>query len=132
MWTSSTADYARGVLHRICPPEIPLLFVWARERCTRRLDVEAQEVVWVKDLSKVKRLGYPLERVLMVDDTPAKLMRQYGNLVRVAPFYGEADDDELPALAAYLARIRDTPSFRALEKRGWRTRSESSAPSDSP
>jgi TFIIF-interacting CTD phosphatase-like protein len=122
VWTSATADFARLVLAQITPPEVAFAFVWARERCTRRRDMETHEVVWVKDLKKVKRQGYPLERVLVVDDTPAKLARQYGNLVHVQPYFGDSTDDELPALARYLALLREEPNYRRVEKRGWRTR----------
>jgi TFIIF-interacting CTD phosphatase-like protein len=122
VWTSATADFARSVLVRIRPTDVPFAFVWARERCTRRRDPETQDTVWVKDLKKVKRQGYPLGRVLVVDDTPAKLARQYGNLIRIEPYFGEAVDDVLPALAVYLGRLRSEPDYRRVEKRGWQMR----------
>jgi len=58
--------------------------------------------------------------VLVVDDSPEKHTRNYGNLVRVSPFLGDADDDELPRLAAYLSSIRAESDVRTLEKRSWR------------
>jgi RNA polymerase II subunit A small phosphatase-like protein len=122
VWTSATSDFARAALAHITPAGVDFAFVWSRERCTRRRDLDTQETVWVKDLKKVKRRGYPLERVLMVDDTPAKLARQYGNLVRIRPFFGDPQDDELPALATYLTRLREEPNYRRVEKRGWRSR----------
>lgn len=121
VWTSSSLDYATAVLQLACPG-VEFAFVWARERCTRRFDPENQEHFWVKDLKKVKRLGHDLRRTLMVDDTPKKLSRNYGNLIRVAPFEGDPRDDELLALAGYLAGIREVPDLRAIEKRGWRRR----------
>jgi RNA polymerase II subunit A small phosphatase-like protein len=127
VWTSSTRLYAEPVVANIFPSYIPLHFVWARERCTIRFDPELHEHEWAKNLSKVKRLGYALEQVVMVDDTPAKLAKHYGNLVRVKPFFGDLSDIELDQLGSYLLTLADEPNIRAIEKRYWR-RSLSSGP----
>lgn len=56
----------------------------------------------------------------MVDDTPAKLARHYGNLVRVRPFVGDQGDTELQQLGDYLCTLAGVPNVRAVEKRFWR------------
>jgi RNA polymerase II subunit A small phosphatase-like protein len=122
VWTSATEGFAIPALAHITPPGVDFEFVWTRERCTRRLDMETGATVWVKDLKKMKRRGERLERVLMVDDTPAKLMRQYGNLVRMSPFLGDEADDELLKLLSYIRSIWSQPNYRRIEKRGWRSR----------
>lgn len=121
VWTSSTAPYAEAVVPHLFPPDLDLRFVWARERCTMRFDVDRHAHVWAKNLSKLKRLGYTLERVLMVDDSPEKLEKHYGNLVRVRPFEGDPEDRELDALGDYLASISHTENVRRVEKRFWRS-----------
>ncbi|MFQ5540433.1 MAG: NIF family HAD-type phosphatase [Candidatus Binatia bacterium] len=128
VWTSSTADYARAVLAHIKPPDVHFSFVWARDRCTRKRDLERQTYVWIKDLKKVKKQGYALEQVIVVDDSPEKLARHYGNLVCVRPFTGDAGDEELMHLADYLLQLAGVENVRRVEKRGWRTH-VSSAPS---
>jgi TFIIF-interacting CTD phosphatase-like protein len=120
VWTSSTRPYAEPVVATIFPPHISLHFVWARERCTRKFDPELHEHEWAKNLSKVKRLGYALEQVVMVDDTPAKLAQHYGNLVRIKPFFGDLSDVELAQLGSYLLTLICEPNIRAVEKRFWR------------
>jgi RNA polymerase II subunit A small phosphatase-like protein len=80
------------------------------------------EEIFVKDLAKVKRRGYALESVLAVDDSPEKLRRHYGNLVRVRPWEGEPTDDELRRLSEYLVELRGAANFRAIDKRGWNLR----------
>ena len=79
-----------------------------------------RQYYWVKDLRKVRRLGYDLRRVIFIDDTARKLERSYGNLVRVRPFKGDPDDDELLHLARYLDRLDREENIRAVEKRYWR------------
>ena len=85
------------------------------------MDPERREKVWVKDLRKVKRKGHDLDRVLIVDDEPAKLTRNYGNAIYVTPFEGNPNDSELPLLLKYLERLWHTRNFRAIEKRDWRS-----------
>ena len=121
VWTSSTRAYAEPVVANIFPPEIELKFVWARERCTRRYDHELHHEEWAKNLSKLKRIGYALEQVLMLDDTPAKLSQHYGNLVRIKPYFGAVEDQELWHLARYLPTLAAVPNVRAIEKRFWRS-----------
>lgn len=120
VWTSSTRQYAVPVVASIFPPEMELRFIWSRERCTMRFDAEQHDYEWAKNLDKLKRRGYRLEHVVMLDDTPAKLSRHYGNLVRVKPFYGDLDDRELAQLQEYLPTLKDTANVRAVEKRFWR------------
>ncbi len=120
IWTSSSSQYAKEIVSRIFPSPSSLRFLWSRERCTRRYDPESRDTYWVKDLKKVRRLGYKLEQTLIVDDSPEKLERNYGNHILVDPYDGRQDDDELSALTAYLSQIKDAPNVRVLDKRNWR------------
>jgi TFIIF-interacting CTD phosphatase-like protein len=93
VWTSSTLSYAQEIIAQVLPEQKTLEFLWARERCTQRLDLESRESYWVKDLRKVKKLGYNLDSVIMLDDSREKLERNYGNHVLVQPFQGDIKDD---------------------------------------
>ncbi len=119
VWSSASDSYVAEIVQQIVPSEVSLRCVWARSRCTRRRDMDQFEEYWVKDLKKVKNLGYSLERILIVDDSPEKIERHYGNHVRIEPFYGELDDCTLPKLAAYLERFAVMENVRTVEKRGW-------------
>lgn len=122
VWTSSTQDYANGVMRNILRPDQNLAFLWARERCTQKFSPEFQEHYFVKDLRKLKRKGYDLDQTLMVDNTPRKLIRNYGNLVRIDDFIGDPADRELLRLQDYLDHLAESANVRAIEKRGWKTR----------
>ncbi len=128
VWTSSTRLYAEPVVASIFAADIDLRFVWSRERCTMRFDPELHEYEWAKNLDKIKRKGCLLEQVLMVDDTPQKLARNYGNLVRVKPFYGDLADNELSLLSEYLPTLAEVPNVRTIEKRYWRRTSGGEKP----
>ena len=130
VWTSSNAAYAREICATLFPGDAPPAFLWARERCTHRRDLDSDAWTHAKHLSKLKRRGYDLRRTLVVDDSPEKHRRNYGNLVRVAPYLGAVEDDELPRLAAYLDAIVDVADYRRLEKRFWRSQAEAAVHRD--
>ncbi|WP_152049515.1 HAD family hydrolase [Tautonia marina] len=120
VWSSASGPYVLALVGGLFPDPSSLRFVWSCERCTRRLHPETQEYYWVKDLKKVKRVGFALERVLMIDDTPAKLERNYGNHLRVHLFEGQPADTELRDMLPFLDRLRTVENMRAVEKRYWR------------
>lgn len=120
VWTSSSPNYAAAVRSAIFSDALPLAFCWASDRCTYRRDLDTDSWVQAKKLVKLKRLGYRLERILVVDDSPEKHRGNYGNLVRVKPFEGDSDDGELLQLLPYLRVLHAEPDFRRIEKRFWR------------
>lgn len=123
VWSSASDDYV-GFLAKELSRFVPnWRFVWGRSRCVRRLHSEWQETVFLKDLKKVKRLGYRLSRVLIADDTPHKVSRNYGNAIYVQPYLGiNHADCELQQLSRYVASLRLERDFRKIEKRGWRSK----------
>ena len=120
VWSSAGEDYVEAIAKQIWTAGFS--FVWSRGRCIRQFDPETFEPIYLKDLKKVKRLGYDLNRILIVDDSPEKLTKNYGNAVYAKPFEGDQSDNHLAALSAYLESIADSDDFRAIEKRGWWSR----------
>jgi RNA polymerase II subunit A small phosphatase-like protein len=127
IWSSASWGYVTAIADHILPIGLQWDFVWARERCITRRNLETFETEYIKDLKKVKRAGYDLARVLIVDDTWHKVARNYGNAIYVAPFGGDSADAELPLLRKYLESLVGCQNFRAIEKRGWRSRMIQSA-----
>ncbi|MCY1000827.1 HAD family hydrolase [Myxococcus sp. MISCRS1] len=130
LWSAASDDYVAALTERILPPGLRLDFAWGRSRCTFAVDsariqeegfMDPSHYGYVKKLRKLRRRGYRLERVLIVDDTPATCVHNHGNAIYVKPFEGDVEDAELPALSRYLATLADLPDVRRLEKRGWRT-----------
>ncbi len=122
IWSSGTHSYVNEIVTQIEPRGEFWRFIWSRERCTQGIDAETHELVYRKNLKKVKRLGFDMKRMLIVDDTPEKLSLNYGNAVYVTPYVGQDDDRELPSLLEYLLAIQDEHDYRSVEKRGWRSK----------
>jgi carboxy-terminal domain RNA polymerase II polypeptide A small phosphatase len=132
VWSSASDDYVEEVVKWIFPPEIPLAFVWDRSRCTHCLDVSlvdsghytdyyASHYNYLKVLKKVRNKGYRLERMLIVDDTPSKARRNYGNVIYPKEYLGDSGDNELLLLFKYLMKIKDVENVRTIEKRNWKS-----------
>ena len=122
VWSSGSCDYVQEIADVIgSEHEFDWKFVWSRSRCVVGKNLETQESFFIKDLKKTKRFGYPLERTLIVDDTPTKCIRNYGNAIYPSCFEGDWRDRELEPLAAYLLGISDKPNFRSFEKRSWKS-----------
>ena len=121
IWTSSTKDYVVEVVDNILDTGQELEFLWARERCTLKFFPEDGEFRYLKNLHKIKRKGYDLTQTIMVDNTPHKLIRNYGNLVWIDDFVGDQNDRELKRLQNYLDDLAQVPNVRNVEKRGWQS-----------
>lgn len=130
VWSSASDDYVREVTRKIFPDPDQLLFVWGRSRATLRRSVDEEyghspywlgHMAYLKPLHKVARRGWDLNRVLIVDDSPEKSVRNYGNAVHPSAYEGDEKDDELVHLATYLESLQNCPNVRSIEKRRWRS-----------
>ena len=122
VWSSASSDYVTAIAATILPAGLEWAFVWSRDRCTAKRSPETFETEYIKDFTKVKRAGYDLARVLIVDDTRHKVARNYGNAIHILPFEGDPADEELRHLLQYLESLAAVENFRSIEKRGWRSR----------
>lgn len=122
VWTAAGEEYAKNVLKNIGIDESKLKFLYTKENCTIKLDYNGSydgQYYGVKNLQKLKKKGYDLDQVLIVDDVPATASNNYGNLILIKPFTDDSDDTELLKLISYLETIKNSSNVRNIEKRGW-------------
>ena len=130
VWSSASDDYVAEVVKHIFPPEIPLVFVWGNSRCTPYFPAFDENSLvsphgfghykYAKKLNKLRKRGWNLDRVLIVDDTPAKVKFNYANAIYATEWTGQPDDKELYYLGHYLVSISKRPNMRNFEKRLWK------------
>ena len=125
LWTAGTLPYALDLLPHLCELD-DFAFVWGRERCTYRRNLETQDTYWLKDIQKLRKFGFPTSKILCVDDSPEKFERSFGNYIFMPPFEGDPEDRELDKLEQFLEELGPVPNVRAIEKRGWQTRFDAS------
>lgn len=118
IWTSAGDVIAEEMVSKLFDREA-LEFVMTSKDCTVRM-TDGSKVNVIKNLRKVKNKGFLLDEVIVVDDTPSKYQKNYGNLVHVREFVGDQNDDELLKLAAYLKYLNTCNNIRNVEKRNWR------------
>jgi carboxy-terminal domain RNA polymerase II polypeptide A small phosphatase len=76
--------------------------------------------VYEKRLDKLKKKGFRLEQILIIDDSPEKARANYGNAIHIKEFTGDPNDCELRYLYDYLLTLKTVQNVRTIEKRGWR------------
>lgn len=122
VWSKGGTGYVVPTVQTLMEPHPKPVFVWSFPRCTRRWDSWEHEEYHIKDLKKVRKQGFPKERMLIVDDDPRNGERNFGSIITVRAFTGQQDDCELLHLATYLESLAPHPNFRTIEKRFWRDR----------
>ena len=120
VWTSSSENYGLEMVNHLFPHPERLRFMWSRRRCTWQRMPETGECYWAKNLKKVRRMGYPLERVIVVDNEARGLRQSYGNVVAVKSFLGQSTDEDLLLLTRYLGWLRTISNVRTVDKRNWK------------
>ena len=100
--------------------------MFSSDRCVRAKLPGAQALYFdgrrlLKDLAKLKsKTGWPLSRMIAIDDNPSFFQRQYSNLLAVEPFEGEESQLAIfLALHAELDRLQALEDVRPVEKRNW-------------
>ena len=122
VWSSGGKDYVEGAVAKIMVDHPQPLFVWSSSRCTQRVEFDIGYRKYnIKNLQKLWK-RFNKNRMLIVDDTPEKCIRNYGSAVYIREFVGDQKDEELLHLADYLESLASAPNFRTIEKRGWRNR----------
>jgi len=123
VWTSAVDVYASPMVANIFPDPTSLTFVWTRERCTARPDPSTGQICFLKDLNKVESQGYRIEKVLIVDDTPATARLNPDNVIPISKYTGSSTDEEFDALLVLLEMLGSKDDVRTVAKRGRRLES---------
>ncbi len=121
VWSAAGTLYVNRVVEVIFADRKQPVFAFSGTRSTRRFDHDDHQEYYIKDLKKVRKRGFDIKRMLIVDDLVRNSQRNYGNAIYVNEFNGDQDDNELLLLADYLEQLADKPNFRTIEKRYWRS-----------
>lgn len=120
VWSSAGDEYVHKMVENLETEANLFKFIWGRSKCTTKKDHNYDSYYFEKKLTKLKKQGYPLEQIIIVDDSPEKAASNFGNAVYILPFTGAPDDKELLYLNKYLLTLKNAENLRSIEKRGWR------------
>lgn len=129
-WSSASDDYVEIVVNTLIENKFSPEFIWGQKRCTpiRKELIDDYgyyqsdgfaHYLYTKQLKKIRKKGFRLERVIIIDDTPSKVSNSYGNAIYINEFNGQTEDIELKKLIKYLPFFIESPNVRKIEKRGW-------------
>ena len=130
IWSSASDRYVEEMVKKLGLNQ-KAEFCWARSKATFKrpptfnsdgdLNIHSLDHhFFVKRLKKVKKLGFDLDKMLIVDDTPHKSQENYGNAIYVSEFKGNQNDNELFQLREYLDTLKQVENVRIIEKRNWK------------
>lgn len=120
LWSSASDLYVSEVATAIKPASVNFEIIWGRSKCSFKKDRTYEKYYFEKKLDKLEKHGFFLDQILIVDDRPEGLRKNYGNAIYIKEFTGNKDDIELIYLYEYLYTLRDVENVRAIEKRKWR------------
>ena len=118
IWSAGGEDYINAIVDKLGVDKSKLEFIWTRDRCTIKIN-QSGDYYGEKNLNKVRKIGWDLDDVLILDDVEETAKNNYGNLIKIKPFYNDKSDTELLKLMSYLEKIKDINNLRRIEKRGW-------------
>lgn len=121
IWSSADDAYVTEIVKKVKPDNVEFEIIWGRSRCSLKRDYTFDTYYFEKRLDKLKKRGFKIEQIIIVDDTPEKSRNNYGNAVYIKEFTGDKADEELKHLYDYLLTLKKVDNVRTIEKRGWRT-----------
>jgi RNA polymerase II subunit A small phosphatase-like protein len=130
VWSSATDDYVLEMCEKL-ELSSKALFCWGRSKTTLKVPSKFDEdgdliidagnhYFFIKRLVKLKKRGFSLEQILIIDDTPHKSKENYGNAIYPTEFLGNPQDNELLLLIDYLDKLKFVENVRIIEKRNWK------------
>jgi carboxy-terminal domain RNA polymerase II polypeptide A small phosphatase len=111
IWSSADDEYVQAVGKQLLK-QIPTVFIWGRSECWMKIvktedeetGLKKKEYQLIKPLEKIRRKGFKMENLLIIDDSHYKVNDNLNNFHIIKPFTGEQDDRELVNLLEWLRR----------------------------
>ena len=121
VFSAGEYEYVRAVC-RYLFVDRPLVFIMSAERCTlyftkqnlhSRITIKKLQKVWVCKKYKNK---YRKNNTLILDDTAETYIKNHGNAIPIASYYGGKKDIELPRIILLLKTLVGVYDVRRVNK----------------
>ena len=117
VWTGARRSYTDEILRYVFSDFRPA-FVLCEQHCINMSPIDRRHIA-IKPLSNLSRLGYSLDRILAVDDTPENHCLNPENLIHIPPYRAAGECHALPLLQRYLEHIKDQAQLNTIDHRCW-------------
>lgn len=129
IWSSAEDNYVRAVVQKTLPFN-QLEFVWARSNCSVKVVKKPllegfegggyyKEHQWIKPLRKVKIKGVGIKSMLIIDNSPYKVIDSRENALIVPSYEGDDTDTTLEQLLNFLEIFEEVKDVRKVKKDQW-------------
>ena len=122
-WSSASNWFVDSVVKQLMPHNLKPAFQWGSTQCTyvNKTLIPGRFEVYRKDLQNVVKLGYDWRNILMIDDTPIKILPNDKNVIQPKTYTGTVLDDEFDFLHHYLLHLKTLEDVRNIDKTAWKT-----------
>lgn len=128
IWSSADDEYVESICSQLVDDSIDFEFVWGRSECwVKIVKVQDQDTGLtrkehqnIKPLEKVRRKGFQMSNLLIIDDSHFKVKDNPGNYFIIEPFEGNQEDQELSYLLSHLKCMIGEGHFKSVQKDNWR------------
>lgn len=118
IWSSAGDVYVQQIVQQLLPSTLAPVIVWGQSKCSLKRDMTYDTYVYEKRLDKLKKKGFRMEQILIIDDSPEKARTNYGNAIYIKAFIGSRDDIELQHLYHYLLTFKTVDKCAPCRKAG--------------
>ncbi|MEO1051777.1 MAG: HAD family hydrolase [Bacteroidota bacterium] len=128
IWSSADDEYVNNLVNKIAPKSVDFEFVWGRSECWMKVvsieepetGLKRKEYQNIKPLEKVRRKGFKMNNLLIIDDSHYKVKDNPENFFIIQPFEGNQEDNELISLLAYLKVVIEQDDFVGIKREHWK------------
>ncbi len=130
IWSSAADDYVKETVKELITSYDQLEFIWTRLNCSVKVVKKPllegfdyggfyKEHQWIKPLRRIKQKGIGQKLMLIVDNSPFKVVESKENALIIKSFVGDPSDDELNKLFKFLQNFKTIADVRKVDKEGW-------------
>jgi len=140
IWSSADDDYVISISKQLIKGSIELDFIWGRSECWMKIikvedentGLKRKEYQNIKPLEKIRRKGFKMDNLLIIDDSLYKVKDNPDNYFIIEAFEGNQEDKELKLLLSYLKIIIEEDSFKSIDREKWKERIQPTITGDTP
>lgn len=130
IWSSAEDEYVKETVKQLIPIGYKLEFIWTRVNCSIKVVKKPllegmdyggfyKEHQWIKPLRRIKQKGIGIKSMLVIDNSPYKVVESQENALIIKSFEGDQNDNELEQLFQFLKNFDQVPDVRKVNKESW-------------
>ncbi|MFK7906449.1 MAG: NIF family HAD-type phosphatase [Chitinophagales bacterium] len=137
IWSSADDEYVNEIVKKLIPEHHKLEFVWTRLNCSVKVVKKPilegfeyggfyRENQWIKPLRRIKQKDIGMKSMIIIDDSPSKVVENKENALIIKSYEGDESDNELNNLYEFLNNFKGIEDVRSIDKGSWKIKKEDS------